>query len=104
FNGLIDELKVYNETLTEKDIQDRYENYVNNFENGKHPKPDLEWDRTRYDGDRHRPQYHFNAPEHWMNEPHAPLYFNGKYHIFYQFNPQGPYWSHLHWGHAVSDD
>jgi sucrose-6-phosphate hydrolase SacC (GH32 family) len=39
-----------------------------------------------------------------MNEPHAPLYFNGQYHLFYQFNPAGPYWGGIHWGHAVSDD
>jgi sucrose-6-phosphate hydrolase SacC (GH32 family) len=39
-----------------------------------------------------------------MNEPHAPVYYDGKYHIFYQHNPQGPYWHQIHWGHAVSDD
>src|SRR5690606_12486726 len=32
------------------------------------------------------------------------IYFEGKYHLFYQHNPQGPYWAQIHWGHWVSDD
>ncbi|CAM5336372.1 hypothetical protein SGLAM104S_08296 [Streptomyces glaucescens] len=60
--------------------------------------------RTRFDGDRHRPQFHMLPPWHWMNEPHAPVYFKGKYHIFYQHDPLGPFWGQIHWGHAVSTD
>jgi len=55
-------------------------------------------------GDNFRPNYHAIPPAHWMNEPHAPLFYNGKYHLFYQHNPFGPYWGHIHWGHWVSDD
>ena len=61
----------------------------------------VRWDQL---DDPHRPQYHFLPPINWMNEPHAPLYWNGRYHIFYQFNPHGPYWGNIHWGHAVSED
>ncbi len=104
FNGLMDEVKIYSESFSEEKVNEVYNTYVSSFENGEHPTPQLEMDRSRFDGDRHRPQYHFISPEHWMNEPHAPFYFNGKYHLFYQHNPQGPYWSHIHWGHAVSDD
>jgi sucrose-6-phosphate hydrolase SacC (GH32 family) len=39
-----------------------------------------------------------------MNEPHAPMYYNGKYHLFFQFNLHGPYWGNICWGHLVSDD
>jgi sucrose-6-phosphate hydrolase SacC (GH32 family) len=39
-----------------------------------------------------------------MNEPHAPIYIDGQYHLFYQHNPAGPYFHHLHWGYWVSDD
>ncbi|HEX9826967.1 MAG TPA: GH32 C-terminal domain-containing protein [Flavobacteriaceae bacterium] len=63
----------------------------------------LRLDYTKFD-DVFRPKYHAIAPAHWMNEPHAPLYYNGKYHLFYQHNPFGPYWEQIHWGHWVSDD
>jgi sucrose-6-phosphate hydrolase SacC (GH32 family) len=58
----------------------------------------------RFDGDPFRPEFHSIPPQHWMNEPHAPLYFDGKYHLFFQHNPKGPYWHHIHWGHWVSTD
>jgi sucrose-6-phosphate hydrolase SacC (GH32 family) len=104
FNGLMDEVKIHNASYSAEKVSEIYNEYMDTFENGEHPTPNLAMDRSRFDGDRHRPQYHFISPEHWMNEPHAPFYFNGKYHIFYQHNPQGPYWNHIHWGHAVSDD
>jgi len=85
---------------------------LNNADNNKinfdsHPLEDLtqvlRLDYTKFNED-FRPNYHAIAPAHWMNEPHAPLYFNGKYHLFYQHNPFGPYWGQIHWGHWVSDD
>ncbi|OIJ22463.1 hypothetical protein BKP45_02245 [Anaerobacillus alkalidiazotrophicus] len=102
FNGLIDEVTVYRTAHEHPEIEERFHQSFD----GEIPNPssELAWDRSRYDGDRHRPEYHFTPPEHWMNEPHAPLYFNGQYHLFYQFNPAGPYWGGIHWGHAVSDD
>ena len=54
--------------------------------------------------DRHRPAFHAQPNFGWMNEPHAPIYYNGKYHLFYQKNPFGPFWHQIHWGHWVSDD
>ncbi|RCW45435.1 GH32 C-terminal domain-containing protein [Paenibacillus prosopidis] len=104
FNGLMDEVKVRNTVLSAEEISDIYGAAAAGFENGTAPKPDLDFERSVYDGDRYRPQYHLISPGHWMNEPHGPLYFEGKYHIFYQHNPQGPYWHQIHWGHAVSDD
>ncbi|SES05576.1 Sucrose-6-phosphate hydrolase SacC, GH32 family [Salipaludibacillus aurantiacus] len=104
FNGMMDEIKVHGAALDEEEVSEKYAAYADGFENGEHPEPYLDYERSRYDEDRHRPQYHLISPEHWMNEPHAPFYFEGKYHIFYQHNPQGPYWNHIHWGHAVSDD
>ena len=50
------------------------------------------------------PAFHLMPPAKWMNEPHAPLWYNGVYHIFYQANPHAPIWDNLSWGHLVSSD
>ena len=54
--------------------------------------------------DHHRPVYHFLPPANWMNDPNAPIYWKGRYHMFYQYNPNGAYWGSIHWGHAASND
>jgi sucrose-6-phosphate hydrolase SacC (GH32 family) len=57
-----------------------------------------------FDGDRYRPQFHAIPNSGWMNEPHAPFYYQGQYHLFFQKNPFGPFWHQIHWGHWVSPD
>lgn len=106
FNGLIDELKIYNKAFTDEEIQTHYAQDLAPY-NGNIPQikyEDIALDPKVYDGDRYRPQYHAIPPGHWMNEPHAPIYYKGKYHLFYQHNPQGPFFHQIHWGHWVSDD
>ncbi|MFN7994922.1 MAG: glycoside hydrolase family 32 protein [Bryobacteraceae bacterium] len=54
--------------------------------------------------DPQRPQYHLMPAANWMNDPNGPIYWQGQYHMFYQYNPNGAFWGDMHWGHAVSPD
>ncbi len=51
-----------------------------------------------------RPEYHLLPPHNWMNDPNGPIWWKGKYHLFYQLNPHAAVWGDMHWGHAVSAD
>ncbi|KAF0890976.1 hypothetical protein E2562_005087 [Oryza meyeriana var. granulata] len=52
---------------------------------------------------RDRTAYHFQPAKNWQN---GPVYYNGMYHLFYQYNPHGTLWGvgNLSWGHSVSGD
>jgi len=51
-----------------------------------------------------RPQCHLLPAKNWMNDPNGPIYWNGQYHMFFQYNPGAAVWGDMHWAHAVSPD
>ena len=60
--------------------------------------------RNEIADDKSRPQYQLMPPSNWMNDPCGPIYFQGVYHMFYQYNPNLPVWGSMSWGHAESRD
>ncbi len=98
-SGYMDELKIYSQAFTAEEVAGEYQSVK---------VPEIEfseiWLQNILTGDYTRPQFHGGPYQFWMNEPHAPVYYNGMYHLFYQANMTGSYWRNICWGHMVSTD
>ena len=51
-----------------------------------------------------RPQFHFTAKQHWINDPNGLVYFDGEYHLYFQHTLGSMVHGRTTWGHAVSTD
>ncbi|QNI31014.1 glycoside hydrolase family 32 protein [Alloacidobacterium dinghuense] len=54
--------------------------------------------------DSNRPQFHLLPAANWMNDPNGPIFWKGKYHMFFQYNPHAAMWGDMHWAHSMSPD
>ena len=97
-NGLLREVQVFDGALTAESILGLLD--------ASRPdgQPDLQINGRWCADDPHRPLYHALPPRAWTNEPHGLIHWRGQYHLFYQKNPNGPYWGHINWGHMISPD
>lgn len=51
---------------------------------------------------KYRPVFHHTPLYGWMNDPNGMFYKDGKWHLYYQYNPYGSKWQNMTWGHSVS--
>lgn len=68
------------------------------------PAPEKNPPAKNYYQEPHRPQFHFSPQSMWMNDPNGLVFYEGEYHLFYQYYPDSTVWGPMHWGHAVSAD
>ncbi|KAJ5778379.1 hypothetical protein N7520_001625 [Penicillium odoratum] len=57
-----------------------------------------------YAADPLRQQFHYTPYQGWINDPAGLIQWNGRHHLFSQFNPAEPLWGPMHWSHADSAD
>lgn len=98
FAGLMGDLRIEAKAMSAEEIRALAANPMPKF-----GYADIDLENLLTD-DCQKTQYHGGPYQHWMNEPHAPLYYNGRYHLFFQSNAFGPYWRGISWGHLVSED
>ncbi|MDE6273244.1 MAG: GH32 C-terminal domain-containing protein [Muribaculaceae bacterium] len=93
FNGIIDEVTISDEAINPETLKKlKAENAC-----------DLSIPASRFEHQAQRPRFHGMPGAAWTNESHgltkAP---DGRYHVFFQKNANGPYMARLHWGHISS--
>lgn len=91
FCGLVDDITFYNEARQPAAF-------------AADIAPDFNYPSSRYESSLWRPLFHGMPSGSWTNESHGMTYSNGRYHVFFQKNANGPYMSRLHWGHISSEN
>ncbi len=95
FNGLIDDIRIDNAVWTAEQIA---------ADNTPVNQADLIYPQNAFYANMLRPHFHAMPMMGWSNETHGMFWKDGKYHLFFQKNPNGPYMARLHWGHLTSTD
>ena len=54
--------------------------------------------------EKYRPVFHHTPIYGWMNDPNGMFYKDGRWHLYYQWNPYGSKWQNMTWGHSSSSD
>ena len=52
----------------------------------------------------YREQFHFSNEANWSNDPNGLVFYNGEWHLFFQYNPTSVNHGPMNWGHATSKD
>ena len=94
FNGLIDDIEIFNGALTQSEISAYAPAHF----------ADLSIPASRFANDIMRPHFHGMPGANWTNESHGMVFADGRYHVFFQKNANGPYMARLHWGHISSEN
>jgi beta-fructofuranosidase len=50
------------------------------------------------------PTLHIRPRRGWLNDPNGLCRIDGRYHVFFQYNPVAPMHDAIHWGHVSSTD
>ena len=54
--------------------------------------------------DKYKPLFHIHPQHGLLNDPNGLAYYNGKYHVFYQWYPYDATHGMKHWAYVSSDD
>lgn len=63
-----------------------------------------EWGRAQRKDDQTRLRFHLMPPVGWLNDPNGLCWYQGNYHVFYQYGPFDPTGGVKFWGHWSSPD
>ncbi len=93
FKGWVDFIAIWNRSLIDQEVA----SLSDVAELNKNGLP-------QYYKEKYRPQFHFTAQKNWLNDPNGLVYYDGTYHLFFQYMPPHRPGAYKDWGHAVSTD
>jgi beta-fructofuranosidase len=59
---------------------------------------------SRVSSGKYRLCFHLMPPVGWLNDPNGLCFYQGEYHVFFQYSPESPLGGRKFWGHYVSPD